>query len=109
MDRISQENRSPGCCLFWLVLARSEGPTLRESLTTPRTGSTSTSVHWPHIGVLYNDDILRKYHKLPTTDIETDSYVAVQLIEQKRALSFDSLSYTAEEVEGSFCFTVLDE
>lgn len=69
----------------------------------------SISVHWPHIGVLYNDDILRKYHKLPITDIETDSYVAVQLIEQKRALNFDSLSYTAEEVEGSFCFTVLDE
>lgn len=68
-----------------------------------------TSFALAHNGVLYNDDILRKYHKLPTTDIETDSYVAVQLIEQKRTLSFDSLSYTAEEVEGSFCFTVLDE
>lgn len=68
-----------------------------------------TSFALAHNGVLYNDDILRKYHKLPITDIETDSYVAVQLIEQKRALSFDSLNYMAEEVEGSFCFTVLNE
>lgn len=62
-----------------------------------------------HNGVLYNDHDLRQGLQLPATNIETDSYVAVQLIERKRALSLDSLEYMAEQVEGSFMFTVLGE
>ena len=62
-----------------------------------------------HNGVLYNDTILRRTCQLPKTNVETDSYVAVQLIEKKKALDFSSLRYMAETVEGSFCFTVLDE
>lgn len=62
-----------------------------------------------HNGVLHNDRALRKSLKLPSTKIETDSYVAVQLIQKKRALNFNSLKYMAEKVEGSFSFTVLDE
>ena len=61
-----------------------------------------------HNGVLYNDKVLRRIHDLPQTSIETDSYVAVQLIEKQGTLNFDSLRFMAEEVEGSFCFTVLD-
>ena len=61
-----------------------------------------------HNGTLYNDRFLRKTLKLPNTNIETDSYVAVQLIEQMEALNFNSLRYMAEKVEGSFCFTVLN-
>jgi len=61
-----------------------------------------------HNGVLYNDRLLRESLPLPRTKIETDSYVAVQLIEQQKALSFDSLRYMDEQVEGSFTFTVLD-
>ncbi|WP_283674316.1 class II glutamine amidotransferase [Butyricicoccus sp. Marseille-Q5471] len=59
-----------------------------------------------HNGVLWNDDELRM--QLPKTTIETDSYVAVQLLEQNKALDFDSLKNMAETVEGSFVFTVLD-
>lgn len=62
-----------------------------------------------HNGVLHNDRMLRRFLKLPGTKIETDSYVAVQLIEKKRVLNLDSLRYMAEKVEGSFSFTVLDE
>ena len=62
-----------------------------------------------HNGVLYNDKTLRKEKNLPDTHIETDSYVAVQLIEQQRKLDFESLKSMAETVSGSFCFTVLDE
>lgn len=62
-----------------------------------------------HNGVLHNDRTLRRFLKLPGTKIETDSYVAVQLIEKKRALNLDSLRYMAEKVEGSFSFTVLNE
>lgn len=62
-----------------------------------------------HNGVLYNDLTLRVREHFPKTKIETDSYIAVQLIEQKKALNFDSLKYMAEQVEGSFTFTLLDE
>ena len=58
---------------------------------------------------LYNDRTLRREKKLPKTNIETDSYVAVQLIEQQGALTPASLKTMAEAVEGSFVFTVLDE
>lgn len=61
-----------------------------------------------HNGVLHNDTWLRQSERLPATTIQTDSYIAVQLIEQKRALNFNSLKTMAEQVEGSFTFTVLD-
>ena len=62
-----------------------------------------------HNGVLYNDETLRKSEKLPKTSIETDSYIAVQLIEQKNEVNFNSIKYMSEKVAGSFCFTVLDK
>ena len=61
-----------------------------------------------HNGVLHNDEILRREFRLPRTKIQLDSYIAVQLIEQKNALNFESLRHMAENVEGSFTFTVLD-
>ena len=61
-----------------------------------------------HNGVLHNDIILREKENLPKTKIETDSYIAVQLNEQKRPLCTDSLKYMAERLEGSFTITVLD-
>lgn len=61
-----------------------------------------------HNGVLHNDLALRKHRGLPDTKIETDSYIAVQLIEQQGALTPDSLREMAGAVEGSFVFTVLD-
>ena len=61
-----------------------------------------------HNGILWNDKILRQQENLPQTSVETDSYVAVQLLEQQNALDFASLKAMAETVEGSFVFTVLD-
>lgn len=61
-----------------------------------------------HNGVLYNDHELRRQRKLPSTKIETDSYVAVQLIEQSGQLSFTGLKQMAEAVEGTFTFTAMD-
>ena len=61
-----------------------------------------------HNGVLYNDDELRLRHKLPQTKIETDSYVAVQLLEQDGDLSAQSLQHMAEALDGSFTITILD-
>ena len=62
-----------------------------------------------HNGVLWNDDELKVKYRLPKTKIETDSYVAVQLIEHKRTLDADSLKFMAEQVDGSFSFSILDD
>ena len=62
-----------------------------------------------HNGVLWNDASLRMQFQLPTTAIETDSFIMVQLIESQSDLTFDSLRYAAEKVRGSFTFTLLDE
>ena len=62
-----------------------------------------------HNGVLMNDNELRKELKLPKTKIETDSYIAVQLIESQHMLDAKSLKYMAEKVDGSFSFSLLDD
>lgn len=75
----------------------------------PFLGHADKDFAFAHNGVLFNDDELRKCKKLPKTQIETDSYVAVQLIEQQKKLDFESLKNMAETVQGNFTFTVLDE
>ena len=68
-----------------------------------------TSFAFAHNGVLWNDKELRKEKQLPDTHIETDSYVAVQLLQQSDKLDFGSLKEMAETVEGNFTFTVIDQ
>ena len=60
-----------------------------------------------HNGVLYNDAELKAKYHLSKTPIETDSYVAVQLLEQEKQLHTESIKKMAESVEGSFVFTIL--
>ena len=60
-----------------------------------------------HNGVLYNDRELRWERHLPPTSIETDSYIAVQLLEQGQNLDAENIKRMAELVEGSFVFTIL--
>ena len=62
-----------------------------------------------HNGVLSNDELLRKSKNIPKPVIETDSYIAVQLLEQAGELSFESIRNMAEDVLGSFVFTILDD
>lgn len=61
-----------------------------------------------HNGIIYNDEILRKELNLPVTKIETDSYIAVQMLEKFGELSEKSLAEMAEKINGSFVFTLLD-
>ncbi|MCI8404741.1 MAG: hypothetical protein HFE49_07540 [Clostridia bacterium] len=61
-----------------------------------------------HNGVLINDKDLRKQYRLPKSKIETDSYIAVQLLENKKRLNAESIKFMAEAVEGSFSFSILD-
>ena len=62
-----------------------------------------------HNGVLYNDEILRAELKLPETFIETDSYIAVQLLEYYGEINFENIAAMAETVSGSFCFSILTD
>ena len=75
----------------------------------PFPGYADKQFAFAHNGVLYNDSTIRREKGLPGTPIETDSYVAVQLIEKQGTLDFNSLKNMAEEVHGSFTFTILDE
>ena len=62
-----------------------------------------------HNGVIWNDLELRRTKRLPRTKVQTDSFIAVQLIEQQKALDLPALRYMVEQVEGSFSFSVLSE
>lgn len=62
-----------------------------------------------HNGVVWNDLELRHAKHLPRTKVQTDNYIAVQLIERQNALNLSSLKCMAEQVEGSFSFSVLSE
>ncbi len=86
-----------------------QGTQKRNCNNHPFRGNAGTEFALAHNGVLYNDTELRLRHALPDTDIETDSYIAVQLIESQQELNFDSLRFAAEQVRGYFTFTVLDE
>lgn len=68
-----------------------------------------TEFAFAHNGCLWNDRELRKNGVIPDTHIETDSYIAVQLLQQSDKLDFDSLKNMAETVEGNFTFSVLDQ
>lgn len=69
----------------------------------------NTSFALAHNGVLSNDKRLRREYGLPATKIETDSYIAVQLLEASEELSFTSLASMAEKLEGSFTITVMTD
>lgn len=75
----------------------------------PFRGYAGTGFALAHNGVIYNDKTLRQERQLPDTPVETDSFIAVQLIESKQELTFDSLRFMAEQVRGYFTFTILDE
>lgn len=72
-----------------------------------RAGNTNFAL--AHNGILYNDKILQKAFKLPVSKIETDSYVAVQMVEKFGRMDFEGLRAMAEELEGSFTITALTE
>lgn len=61
-----------------------------------------------HNGVLANDIQLREDYKLPKTKVETDSYIAVQLLEHKKKLNEYGIRFMAEALVGSFSFSILD-
>lgn len=61
-----------------------------------------------HKGVLLNYKEVKKSYRLPKTLIETDSYVAVQLLEKQKELNLITISEMTESLLGSYCFSILD-
>ena len=61
-----------------------------------------------HNGVISNDKMLRIEKNLPKPKVETDSYIAVELLQLQNAINHNTLKEMAETVEGSFVFTILD-
>lgn len=51
-----------------------------------------------HNGILANDRSIRSQLCLPKTKIETDSYIALQLLEHQKKLDFGSIKHMAEAV-----------
>ena len=62
-----------------------------------------------HNGVLHNDNELKQLYHLPKTNIQTDSYVAVQLLEQGGHLDAKAIGNMAAQLEGSFSLTILNQ
>ena len=62
-----------------------------------------------HNGTIWNDKLLRTQWGIPAAKVETDSYIAVQMLEQAGGISFDSLGFVAEKLEGSFTLSVLSD
>ncbi|MCD8158154.1 MAG: glucosamine--fructose-6-phosphate aminotransferase [Clostridiales bacterium] len=60
-----------------------------------------------HNGIIVNDKLLREAFELPKTKIKTDSYIAVQLIENSGRLDFESIGDMVFCVYGMFSFTIL--
>ena len=60
-----------------------------------------------HNGILYNYSYVKMAEKLPETKIETDTYVAVQLIEKYGRLNFSTVAQMCETLEELFLFTIL--
>lgn len=67
----------------------------------------STEFALAHNGVIYNDKSLRSKLSLPPTCIETDSYIAVQLLERYEKLDMENIKLMSEAISGSFMITIL--
>jgi glutamine phosphoribosylpyrophosphate amidotransferase len=61
-----------------------------------------------HNGVLWNDHSLKREYDLPYNRIQTDSYIAVQLLEHFKTLSPKNIIKMSEAVQGSYSFSILD-
>jgi glucosamine 6-phosphate synthetase-like amidotransferase/phosphosugar isomerase protein len=93
--------------------ATTQGTQWKNQNNHPFIGATrKTTFALAHNGVLDNDYELRYDESLPNTDIETDSYVAVQLLEKYAqsddTLTINSVVESSQLVQGMFAFSILE-
>ena len=116
-----QKAPRPACKMRWRIAPEARYLMGHTRMTTQGSASKNYNNHpFPgkvggtafalaHNGVLCNEEALRRSHRLPSTKIETDTYVAVQLLEQGRKLCPDALARMAEALDGTFTITVLND
>lgn len=60
-----------------------------------------------HNGVIFNYEDLKKSVDYSATDIRTDSYIVVKLLEKEREISLRSVKKTANRLKGTFAISIL--
>lgn len=85
-----------------------QGDELHNYNNHPFLGAAEVSFALAHNGIIHNDLTLREEKELPCTKIETDSYVAVQLLAQQGNVSFRSIRAAVEPFRGTLTLTILD-
>ena len=95
-------------CVMGHTRMTTQGNEKKNCNNHPFVGTSGMPFALAHNGIIYNDKELRQERKLPETNIETDSYIAVQLLEQQGKLSFSTIRTAAEALEGTLTLTILD-
>lgn len=85
-----------------------QGDELHNYNNHPFLGAAEASFALAHNGIIHNDSSLRTEKSLPRTKIETDSYVAVQLLAQQGNVSFQNIRAAVEPLRGALTLTILD-
>ena len=95
-------------CVMGHTRMTTQGDEKQNCNNHPFVGAAGIPFALAHNGILYNDKELRQERNLPDTNIETDSYIAVQLLEQQGKLNFSAIRTAAEALEGTLPLTILD-
>ena len=95
-------------CIIGHTRMTTQGDEKKNCNNHPFVGTSGMPFALAHNGIIYNDKELRQERKLPDTNIETDSYIAVQLLEQQEKLNFSTIRTAAEALEGTLTLTILD-
>lgn len=95
-------------CIMGHTRMTTQGDEKKNCNNHPFVGTSGMPFALAHNGIIYNDKELRQERKLPDTNIETDSYVAVQLLEQQGKLNFSTIRTATEALEGTLTLTILD-
>ena len=95
-------------CVMGHTRMTTQGDEKKNCNNHPFVGTSGMPFALAHNGIIYNDKELRQERKFPDTNIETDSYIAVQLLEQQGKLNFSAIRTAAEALEGTLTLTILD-
>lgn len=95
-------------CVMGHTRMTTQGNEKRNYNNHPFLGTADVPFALAHNGIIYNDNSLRTEKNLPRTRIETDSYIAVQLLAQQGNVSFRSIRSAVEPLRGALTLTILD-
>lgn len=95
-------------CVMGHTRMTTQGNEKRNYNNHPFLGTADVPFALAHNGIIYNDNSLRTEKNLPRTRIETDSYIAVQLLAQQGNVSFRSIRSAVEPLRGTLTLTILD-